>query len=200
MPALLLASENHGKLFEFKALLAGLPITLKTPAELGIHLSVAENGTTYADNAALKSLAYARASGLAALADDSGLEVDALDGQPGLYSHRFTPWPDATDADRRAYLITRLQGQPRPWRAHFHCTIAVALPNGQIRYAEGDCPGVIIPEERGTHGFGYDAIFYMPDRQATMAELEDEVKNQISHRGRAAQAAVPILKSIFDLE
>lgn len=200
MPSLLLASENHGKLFEFQALLNGLPITLVTPTELGIHLSVAENGATYAENAALKSLAYSQAGGLAALADDSGLEVDALDGQPGLYSHRFAPWPDATDADRRAYMINRLEGKPRPWLAHFHCTIAVALPDGQVYYADGDCPGEIIQEERGTHGFGYDAIFYMPERQATMAELDDEIKNQISHRGRAVQAARAILNSIFKLE
>ncbi len=198
-PVLMIASENPGKLYEFQKLLADFPVTLIVPSTRHIHLQVEEDGKTYAENAALKALAYARASGLPALADDSGLEVDALDGRPGLYSHRFAPQPNATDADRRAYLLSQLKDLPRPWLAHFHCTIAVAQPDGQVFYADGDCPGEIIPVERGTHGFGYDPIFYLAEWQATMAELEDDAKNQVSHRGRAARAAIPILRSICSL-
>ncbi len=198
-PALLLASENSGKLYEFQSLLAGLPIHLVTPLEVNLHLNVPEDGRTYAENAALKALAYSRASGLPALADDTGLEVDALDGRPGLYSHRLAARVDATDADRRALLLALLGGKPRPWHAHFHCTVAIAVTDGRVFYADGNCPGEIIPEERGDHGFGYDSIFYLPEVGATMAELEDAVKNQVSHRWRAIQAALPILGELFHL-
>ena len=180
-----------------RSLLAGLPITLLSPADRGLHLNVAEDGNSYAENAAIKALAFMRASGVAALADDSGLEVDALEGRPGLYSHRFAPWPHATDADRRAYLLAQLHGIPGPWLAHFHCTVAIALPGGELYYANGDCYGEITSNERGSHGFGYDPVFYIPENQATMAELDDEVKNQISHRARAIQAAIPILKNLL---
>jgi len=196
MPTLLLATNNPGKLEEMRSLLAGLPVELVTPAQVGLNFEVLEDGQTYAENAARKALAFNRASRLATLADDSGLEVDALGGQPGLRSHRFAPWPDATDADRRAYLLQQLQGRPRPWTAHFHCTIAIVTRDGTVIYADGECPGEIIPDERGSNGFGYDPIFYLAEQQATMAELEPEVKNQISHRARAIQAALPALHEI----
>ena len=199
MPSILLASENRGKLTEFQSLLVGLPLTLVTPADLGLHLDVAETGATYAENAALKALAFMRASGLATLADDSGLEVDTLNGRPGLHSHRFTSQANATDADRRAYLLSLLLVKPRPWLAHFHCSIAIATPTGQISYADGDCPGEITPQERGSHGFGYDPIFYLSELQQTMAELEEGAKNQISHRGQAIKASIPILQSLFNI-
>jgi XTP/dITP diphosphohydrolase len=199
MPSILLASENRGKLTEFQSLLVGLPLTLVTPADLGLHLDVAETGATYAENAALKALAFMRASGLATLADDSGLEVDTLNGRPGLHSHRFTSQANATDADRRAYLLSLLLGKPRPWLAHFHCSIAIATPTGQLSYADGDCPGEITPQERGSHGFGYDPIFYLSEQQQTMAELEEGAKNQISHRGLAIKASIPILQSLFNI-
>ncbi len=202
MPTLLIASSNLGKLREIEAILSDpvldhLPIQLSLPAQLGIQLEVVEDGSTYAENAEKKGRAYASASNLITLADDSGLEVDALDGQPGLYSARYAPWPDATDADRRHYLLTQLQGKPRPWTAHFHCTVAIAVPGGEVFYTVGDCPGEIIPEERGSNGFGYDPIFYLPELGQTMAELPLQIKNQLSHRARAVLASVPVLQGLF---
>jgi XTP/dITP diphosphohydrolase len=197
LTSILLATENQGKRIEINALLADLPLRLVLPSELGLSLSVAEDGATYAENAARKARAYARAAGMAALADDSGLEVDVLGGLPGIHSHRFAPWPDATDADRRRYLLQQLHGRPRPWRARFRCTVAVATPDGDVQYAEGECSGEIIPEERGSAGFGYDPIFYLPEYGQTMAELGLEVKNRISHRARAIQAARPILEGLI---
>ena len=162
---LLLASENPGKLLEMQSLLVDLPVELLIPAQIGLSLAVEENGKTYADNAALKALAYTRISGLVTLADDSGLEVDALGGRPGLYSARFAPVPNATDADRRAYLLQQLNGMLQPWLAHFHCTVAIAEPAGSLYFAEGECQGKIIAEERGQEGFGYDPIFFLPEFQ-----------------------------------
>ena len=199
MPTLLLATNNLGKLKEMKAILASLAFTLTSPDDAGITLEVVEDGNTYAENASRKALAFTQASGLVTLADDSGLEVDVLGGKPGLHSHRFAPWPDATDADRRRYLLEQLKPYQRPWDAHFHCTVAIATPEGQVFYAEGDCPGEIIPEERGSNGFGYDPIFYIAGYKATMAELDTDVKNLISHRARAMVKAIPLLHEIFGL-
>lgn len=198
MNQLLIATENQGKMRELRALLADLGIELITPSQRGLNLQVQETGCTYAENAALKALAYAKAAGLPALADDSGLEVDALDGAPGLHSARYHPRPGASDADRRAYLLQNLQGFPRPWTARFHATIAIALPNGVLHFAEGYCPGEIIPQERGTGGFGYDPIFLLSDLGLTMAELSMEQKNRLSHRARAVFHAGEILKQIFE--
>lgn len=202
MRQLLLATENRGKVIEMQDLLKGLDVRLLTPGELGLALNVVENGQTYAENAALKATAYAHASRHISLADDSGLEVDALEGAPGLHSHRFVPGENATDADRRRYLLERLRGLPFPsglpgWPASFHCTVAIASPDGPVRYAEGICPGVIIPEERGTGGFGYDPVFYLLEYGQTMAELGMGIKNQISHRARAVHAAIPILEEVL---
>lgn len=197
MTTLLIASSNPGKLREIRAILGNFPVELVLPAQIGLELDVVEDGATYAENAILKARAYAKASGLIALGDDSGLEVYALGGQPGLYSARYAPWPNATDADRRRYLLQNLQGKERPWQAHFHCTVAVATPEGEVYTADGDCPGEVIPEERGNGGFGYDPIFLLPDRGLTMAELPEADKNAISHRARAIHAAVPILKNLL---
>jgi len=199
MPTLLLGSENRGKLVEIQAILANLAVTLALPGDVGFHLEVDESGETYAENAALKALAYQSASGLVTLADDSGLEVDALDGRPGLHSHRFAPMPQASDADRRQYLLSLLREKPRPWAARFCCAVAIATPAGKVYFTSGECPGEIIPTERGQGGFGYDPVFYLPEYQATMAELSSQVKNTISHRARAVQAAVPILAQIYSL-
>ena len=193
MSKILVATHNAGKLEEIQALLNDLPVELVTPAHLNLDLAIEETGNTYAENAALKAVAYARASGLLSLADDSGLEVDALDGLPGLHSARFAPWPGASDADRRMLLLQRLHTKARPWYARFRCIVAVASPLGEIQYAQGICPGEIIPEERGEKGFGYDPIFLIPERGKTMAELDMEEKNDLSHRGRAVRAASPIL-------
>ncbi len=199
MKKLLLATNNPGKVAEIKALLEGLEFTLVTPADLGLHLEVTEDGLTYAENASKKALVFSSAGRMVAMADDSGLEVDALGGLPGLHSHRFLSRPDATDADRRKYLLERLQDFPRPWTAHFHATIAVALPSGEVRLASGRCDGEIIPEERGSNGFGYDPVFYITSLGRTMAELGMEEKNRLSHRARAVMNAIPILEEIFSL-
>jgi XTP/dITP diphosphohydrolase len=193
MPRILLATNNRGKVREIQALLDDLGLTLLLPADIGLELHIPEDGQTYAENAARKALAFARASRLVTLGDDSGLELDALCGKPGLYSARFAPWPDASDADRRAYLLQRLQGKPRPWTARFRATVAVATPAGEVRYAMGECKGEIIPEERGTNGFGYDPIFLIPALGRTMAELSMDEKNRLSHRALAMMNARPIL-------
>lgn len=199
---LLIASTNHGKLREIQAVLAGLPVDLLLPTDLGLTLRVDETGETYAENAALKARAYCQTSGLLTLADDSGLEVAALNGAPGLHSARFSPVPGASDADRRALLLQTLSTFPVPhdapgWPAHFHCTVAVADPDGSLYFSDGRCDGFIVPQERGHNGFGYDPIFYMPEHNATMAELPDEVKNRVSHRARALQAALPLLHRLI---
>lgn len=197
MSQLLIATGNIGKLREIQALLEGLDIKLVIPAELGLSLDVEETGITYAENAAIKAIACARSAGLVTLADDSGLEVDALGGLPGIRSARFAPQPGATDADRRAYLLEQLRPLPPPWKANFHCTVAVASPSGEVRFAEGRCFGEIIPEERGSNGFGYDPLFFIPELGKTMAELTMGEKNRISHRARAIKSAIPILTEML---
>jgi XTP/dITP diphosphohydrolase len=205
MAKILIASNNPGKLLEIQALItpdSGLAqVELILPRQLGLVLDVVEDGETYAANAALKAQAYYRAAPqythepLMILADDSGLEVDALQGAPGVYSARYSPISGATDADRRAYLLSNLSGKPRPWPAHFHCSVALISTQGQLVFAEGDCPGEIIPQERGSNGFGYDPIFYLPAWDRTMAELSMQQKNQLSHRALAVKAALPTLKN-----
>jgi len=212
---LLLATNNPGKVSEMRAILSELPqLKLFTPQDLGLKIKVAEVGKSYAENAAIKARAFAQASGMTTLADDSGLEVELLDGEPGLHSARYLPQPDATDADRRAYLLERLAGKPRPWRARFRCTVAIAEPaspraalaagehlwDSEVQFAEGACEGQIIPEERGQGGFGYDPIFLVAGSKQTMAELDAEEKNQISHRARAVRAAFPLLRNLFGLD
>lgn len=197
MQKILIATGNRGKLLEIQALLNDSALALLLPAELGIHLEVEESGSTYETNAAIKAMAFACKSGLLTLADDSGLEVDALGGLPGIRSARFSPLPNATDADRRRHLLGMLKDKVRPWTAHFHCTVALATPDGRLRFAHGECWGEIIPEERGENGFGYDPIFLFPDLRRTMAELSMEEKNQLSHRARAVKAARPVLKELL---
>jgi XTP/dITP diphosphohydrolase len=193
MNQLLIATQNAGKLREIEALLAHLEIKLLCPAELGLDFDVKETGKTYAQNAALKAQAYTEASGLWALADDSGLEVDPLGGEPGLYSARYAPQPDATDADRRAHLLQNLSAHPRPWTARFRCVVALAHSLADPHFATGICPGEIIAEERGDRGFGYDPIFLVEGMDRTMAELSMDEKNQVSHRARAIKAIIPTL-------
>lgn len=187
MNQLLVATNNKGKVREFHDLLKDTEIELVTPEQIDLALNVVEDGQTYAENASKKALAFARASGMVSLADDSGLEVDALDGAPGIYSARYGS-PDGyklSDAQRRALLIQDLREKPRPWTARFHATIAVAQPEGETYLAEGFCEGEIIPGERGRGGFGYDPIFLLPELGKTMAELTMEEKNRLSHRARA---------------
>jgi XTP/dITP diphosphohydrolase len=197
MKKLLIATNNKGKVKEIQELLKDMDIELVTPLDIALELDVIENGKTYLENAEKKASAFAHASGFISLADDSGLEVDALNGAPGLYSARYSPKPGATDKDRRAYLLQNLQGKPHPWTARFHATIAIAVPDQKVEWTEGQCEGQIITEERGTGGFGYDPIFFIPELNQTMAELSMEQKNRLSHRARAIVNAKPILKKIF---
>jgi XTP/dITP diphosphohydrolase len=197
MQKLLIATGNRGKVKEIQSLLEGLDVELVTPKDIGLEIEVHEDGQTYAENAGKKALAYSKASGLLSLADDSGLEVDALDGAPGLYSARYSPLPGATDADRRAYMLKNLAGKPQPWTAHFHATIAIGLPDGQVLFADGNCYGEIIPDERGNNGFGYDPIFFIPEMEHTMAELSMDEKNRLSHRALAVKNALPILQKML---
>lgn len=194
MRQLLLATNNRDKIIEIQALLEGIDIRIITPADLGVDIHVDEYADTYAKNAAHKARAFSDATGLVSLADDSGLEVDALGGLPGIHSHRFAPMQGATDADRRSYLLKRLNGSPRPWKAHFHCTVAIYTPSGDTHLVEGDCFGEIIPEERGSQGFGYDPIFFLPQLGLTMAELSLAQKNQVSHRALAIRSAYSFLQ------
>lgn len=197
MHKLLIATNNKGKVKELQALLKNLNVQLVTPNDINLSLDVIEDGKNYQENAGKKAIQFAQASGLISLADDSGLEVDALNGAPGLYSARYSPKPNATDKDRRNYLLENLKDKPQAWKAHFHATIAIAKPTGELEFAEGNCYGEIISEERGTNGFGYDPIFLLPELNKTMSELDDEHKNRISHRGLAVMNAMKILEKIF---
>ena len=197
MMKLLVATNNPGKVREYEVLLKGLPLILTYPAQEGIDIKVEETGRTFAENARLKAAAYARANGLLTLADDSGLEVDALGGEPGTRSARYAG-QGASDEDRHRLLLSKLEGVPWERRtARFRCVIAVATPQGEVCTAEGTCEGVIAFEPKGEHGFGYDPVFYMAEHGQTMAELEPEVKNRISHRARAAEGARRILQELL---
>jgi XTP/dITP diphosphohydrolase len=187
-PRLLLATNNAGKVRELRDLLAGIPFDLVTPADLGLGVHVEETGRTYEENALQKARAYARAAGIPALADDSGLEVDALDGRPGIHSARYVGQA-ATDGDRIGALLAELRGVPPERRtARFRAVIVVASPEGRHWTAEGTVEGVITEAPRGSGGFGYDPVFYLPELGRTMAELRPEEKNRLSHRARAVEA------------
>jgi XTP/dITP diphosphohydrolase len=230
MKQLLIATNNNGKVEELQDLLKELDVQLVTPADINLDLDVHEDGLTYAENATKKAIAFANASGLISLADDSGLEVDALDGAPGLYSARYgsSDGNKLTDGERRKLLIQNLQPFPRPWTARFKATIAIAIPSNhvtlsetkgletlrspasssdfvlrsargslRVTHVEGSCEGEIIPEERGTGGFGYDPIFLFPELGKTMAELPMDEKNRLSHRARAVIQAKDILRDLL---
>ena len=188
-----LATENPGKLEEFLSLLEEYPFECVTARQMGLFLDAEETGNTYRENAQIKAHLYANATGLPSLADDTGLEVQALNGAPGLYSKRYLPQPGATDADRRQFLLSNLKNFPRPWKARFTCTVCVALPDGSEWFTSGECRGEIVPEGRGENGFGYDRIFLLQSQGLTMAELSLVQKNVLSHRAKAVIAAIPIL-------
>jgi XTP/dITP diphosphohydrolase len=191
---LLLATNNKGKMREYKSLLSGVLFELVSPAALGITTEVDEVGESFEENARLKASILARESGLLTLADDSGLEVDALGGEPGRLSARYAG-EGASDRDRIDYLLSRLKGVPWERRsARFRCVIAIATPEGEVELCSGECPGVITFEPKGEQGFGYDPIFYLPELDKTMAELPLEIKNRVSHRGKAAEKAREVLR------
>ena len=187
---LLVATNNPGKLREYQDLMAELDFDLVGLSDIGITTEVDETGQTFEENARLKAMAYGQASGLITLADDSGLEVGALNGAPGVYSARYAG-DGATDADRYRKLLAALEGVPWELRgARFRCVIALSWPDGHVETFEGQCNGVISLEPKGTHGFGFDPVFFMPEHGGTMAELPEKVKNRISHRARAAALAL----------
>lgn len=194
MPKLLLATKNRAKAQEYLLLLEGLPLELTNLAEQGIEVVVSETGKTLEQNATLKAQAYASLSNLLTLADDSGLEVDALGGEPGILSARYAG-ADASDEDRIERLLKRLEGIPWEKRkARFRCVIAIAAPGGKVELCHGECQGVIALSPKGKNGFGYDPIFYLPEQGKTMAELSIEEKNEVSHRGEAAMRARQVLE------
>ena len=195
MLSLLLATTNRHKLEEFRAIFAHLPFHLLSLYDLHLDIDVEETGTTFAENARLKALAYALAAKMLALADDSGLEIDALGGAPGVYSARFLR-PDASYEERFRFILAQLQGLPIEQRtARFRCVITLAEPSGYCRSVTGVVEGAIADAPRGEYGFGYDPIFLLPELGRTMAELRPEVKNGISHRGRAARLACALLET-----
>lgn len=200
-PTILLATNNKDKIVELQDLLKDLNAQLLTPRDINLELDVIEDGLTYAENASKKAIAFAQASNLICLADDSGLEVDALNGEPGLYSARYgsSDGNKLSAPERRKYLLSKLQIHPRPWTARFKATIAIAHTNYQLQITEGICEGEIIPEERGAGGFGYDPIFLFPELGRTMAELGTDEKNRLSHRARAVTKSKEILKSLFEV-
>jgi len=198
MPRILLATNNAGKIAEFQRLLAGCGWELMSPADLALEIDVDEDGDTYEANALKKAAAGAQVSGLITLADDSGLEVQAMGGEPGVRSARFLR-PDASFAERFSEIHHRLAEVPRDkWLARFVCVIAIADPaTSAIRTVEDEVRGMIAVEPAGSGGFGYDPIFWLPQHSCTMAELPEREKDIISHRGRAAARARQILRELL---
>jgi len=196
MPRLLLATTNKGKAAEYRDLLKGLDFKIVTLDQAGINKEADESYNTFEENARHKAAFYAELGGLLTLADDSGLEVDALGGEPGVRSSRYAG-DDATDADRVDFLLKKLIDIPQKERtARFRCIIAIARPGGDVETVEGTCEGYIAMKPRGSNGFGYDPVFFLPEYGRTIAELAPEIKNRISHRGRAAALARSILAKI----
>ena len=191
---LLIATRNPGKFRELTSLLHDVPFTLVSLTEASVDEDVQETGSTLEENAALKATTYARLSGLPTLADDSGLEVEALGGEPGPLSSRYAG-EGATDAQRIAFLHHKLQNiTEEAWEARFRCVIAVAWPAQRPELYNGECYGKIVREARGSSGFGYDPIFLLPEPGKTMAELSLQEKNRVSHRSIAARKAAAALR------
>ncbi|MEE9247790.1 MAG: RdgB/HAM1 family non-canonical purine NTP pyrophosphatase [Dehalococcoidia bacterium] len=196
---LLLATHNLGKVGELRHLLKDSSFVLVTPSELTISIRVDESGNTYEENASIKARAFSAASGLVSLADDSGLEVDALDGAPGPRSARYAG-PDASDSQNLALLLRNMAGVPWERRtARFVCVVAIAIPSGEVELCRASCEGIIGLEASGASGFGYDPVFYLPQLGKTMAQLDMKGKNRISHRTRAVRKAVTVIEKLLAL-
>jgi len=178
-PRLVIASGNTGKLREYRDLLADAGVDL-----VAFDSEVPEVGGTYADNARLKAEAAVSKSGLPSLGDDSGIELEALDGFPGILSARLGP----TQKERTAELLRRLEGVKRPWNARFVCVIALTAPGAETRFFEGESRGEVVPEWRGEAGFGYDPIFLVPGTGKTFGEMASDEKRKYSHRAAAARS------------
>ncbi len=198
MVAVVIASKNDHKAKEIRQLLCGLAVEVLSLRDFPQAPDVVEDGATFAANAMKKARAIAEFTGLTTLADDSGLEVDYLGGRPGVYSARFAG-ESATDGENNAKLLELMRGVPMESRtARFRCSIALVSQFGHTRWVDGICPGFILTEEKGAGGFGYDPLFQVPGLGKTFAELPDGEKNKISHRGRALQAALPIIQEWLD--
>ncbi|MGH7848799.1 MAG: XTP/dITP diphosphatase [Thermodesulfobacteriota bacterium] len=191
---IVLATGNKGKLREFKGLLGGVFGNIVSLNYLESPPGVIEDGETFRANALKKARAIASYSGMPALADDSGLEVEALDGRPGVYSARYAG-EGATDRDNINKLLAELRGTGNR-KARFVCFLALVTPEGKEITAEGSCGGVILTEPRGEGGFGYDPVFFLPEYNKTMAEIAPELKNKISHRARACESLAKLLREM----
>ena len=195
---LLVATHNQGKVKEFAEMLADLEVAWLSLADVGVTQDVEERGETFRENAILKASAYAQKTGLLTLADDSGLEVDALGGQPGVYTARYGG-KGLSHAERYHLLLANMQDVATADRtARFRAVIVLAQPDGTIvGEAEGICEGMIATEPAGEGGFGYDPVFYLPELGQTMAQVGSAVKHQISHRGRALRKIEPLLRELL---
>lgn len=192
-----LASQNKGKLAEMSRILASLGVEVVLQSDLGLSVDVEETGATFAENAALKAAAVMEASGLPAIADDSGLCVDALGGGPGVYSARYGGC--SSDEERCRLLLNNMRGAATR-AAHFHSSIVCIFPNGDKVEAEGECHGTIAFAPMGTGGFGYDPLFFVPALSKTFAQIGSEEKNAISHRGKALESFAVKLKEYLEKE
>ncbi|MBO5976725.1 MAG: RdgB/HAM1 family non-canonical purine NTP pyrophosphatase [Oscillospiraceae bacterium] len=193
---IILASNNKGKLREMRELLADLGIEVLSQKEAGFNIEVEETGTTFEENSYLKASAITALSGLPAVADDSGLMVDALGGEPGVYSARYTGNPEDSDVDRYMYLLKKMEGVTDR-RAKFVSAVCCTFPNGNVIRTRGECHGNILHAPVGEHGFGYDPIFGPECSEGSMAQLTDEEKNAISHRGKAVREFIEKLREYY---
>lgn len=194
---LLVATHNRGKVKEIAELLLEIEVQWLSLQDIGLASEVEETGSTFAENAILKATAYAQATGLLTLADDSGLEVDALGGLPGVRTARFGG-PGLSPQQRYEYLLTQMAGIPMERRsARFHCVVALATSERLVGVADGVCEGRIADAASGDAGFGYDPVFYLPEQGMTMAQLSSAEKQLISHRGRAVRAILPTLRQFL---
>lgn len=191
-----LASNNPNKLREMKAILSPLGWEILSMKELGVHVEPEENGLTFEENSKIKAVAVMEATGLPAIADDSGIEVDALDGAPGVYSARYGGEACPDDKARNQFLLKNMEAVPDEKRTgRFVSVITMASPDGRVVSARGELEGQILRQEKGDGGFGYDPLFYIPTEDCTMAELSSERKNEISHRAAALGKFVDKIKN-----
>lgn len=199
MRKLIFATGNQGKLKEIREIMADLEVEVLSMKEAGVETEIEENGITFEENAIIKARAVGKLTGELTLADDSGLEIDYLNKEPGVYSARYMG-EDTSYRIKNASLIKRLEGVPMEQRtARFVCVIAAVFPDGRVETVRGTIEGVIGYEERGENGFGYDPIFYVPELNCSTAELTPEQKNEISHRGKALRKMKEILKEAWDV-